>query len=133
MDQSRQHRPATAAPNSRTKALGSYGERLAERHLVAGGLVVLDRNYTTSTGELDLVLRDGATLVICEVKTRSTAIGGSPLEAVDERKLARLRRLAAQWLADHPEVHPAGIRIDLVGIRVPRSGAPVIDHVEGVG
>ncbi len=117
----------------RTQAVGAYGERLAAQHLTAAGLVLLDRNFSTPQGEIDLLLRDGDTLVICEVKTRTSAIGGSPLEAVDGEKVARLRRLAAQWLECHPQARPAGIRLDLVGIRISERGAPVVDHVVGVG
>ncbi len=65
------------------RALGAYGEELAARHLVAAGMVVLDRNWRGPAGEIDLVLRDGSTLVVCEVKTRSSEAFGTPHEAVD--------------------------------------------------
>ena len=60
--------------------------------------------------EIDLVLRDGAVLVICEVKTRTSTRYGDPLEAVTEQKAARLRRLAARWLAGH-DLRPSEVRI----------------------
>jgi putative endonuclease len=120
------------ATTPRRSALGAYGETLAARHLVAQGMVVLDRNWRCELGEVDLVLRDGPVLVICEVKTRSSAMFGSPIEAVTERKAARLRRLAARWLADH-RVRPDEVRIDLVGVLVGAGHAPEIDHVKGVG
>lgn len=111
--------------------LGAYGEALAARHLTQQGMVLLDRNWRCDQGEIDLVLRDGHTLVVCEVKTRSSTAYGSPLEAVTEQKAARLRRLAGRWLADH-HVRPPDVRIDLVGVLVP-DGAPVeVDHVRGV-
>lgn len=111
--------------------LGAYGEAIAARHLIGQGMVLLDRNWRCDLGEIDLVLRHGRTLVVCEVKTRSSLAYGSPLEAVTERKAARLRRLAARWLAAH-ELRPAEIRIDLVGVLV-RAGAPAeVDHVRGV-
>jgi putative endonuclease len=94
-------------------------------------MVVLDRNWRCEAGELDLVLRDGRVLVVCEVKTRSSVAYGFPLEAVTEQKAARLRRLAARWLADH-EVHPAEVRIDLVGVLVPANAPVEVDHVRGV-
>ena len=112
-------------------ALGAYGEALAARHLVQQGMVLLDRNWRCDLGEVDLVLRDGRVLVVCEVKTRSSLAYGSPLEGVTEQKASRLRRLAARWLADH-EVHPDEVRIDLVGVLVPSSGAVEVDHVRGV-
>lgn len=115
----------------RAQGLGAYGESLAARHLVAQGMVVLDRNWRCEQGEIDLVLRDGDVLVICEVKTRSSVAFGTPLEAVTEVKAARLRRLAACWLRDHL-VRPPDVRFDLVGVLRPRSGAATVDHVRGI-
>ncbi|HEU4514731.1 MAG TPA: YraN family protein [Nocardioidaceae bacterium] len=111
--------------------LGAYGEALAARHLTEHGMVLLDRNWRCEMGEIDLVLRDGRILVVCEVKTRSSLAFGAPLEAVTERKAARLRRLAARWLTDHA-IHPDEVRIDLVGVLVPPSGPVEVDHVRGV-
>jgi putative endonuclease len=112
-------------------ALGRYGETLAARHLSETGMVVLDRNWRCSAGEIDLVLRDGATLVICEVKTRTTLDYGTPHEAVTADKVARMRRLAAAWLADHA-VSPADVRLDLVAVLRPPRGASVVEHVRGL-
>ena len=123
--------PATASAGPRL-ALGAYGERLAARHLTGQGMVVLDRNWRCDLGEIDLVLREGEVLVVCEVKTRTSDVCGSPHEAVTPAKLARLRRLAARWLAEH-DVHPADVRIDLVAILRPRRGPSEIDHVRGLG
>lgn len=112
-------------------ALGAYGETLAARYLTSRGMVVLDRNWRCELGEIDLVLRDGRVLVVCEVKTRRSEAFGSPLEAVTEPKAARLRRLAARWLGDHA-VHPDEVRIDLVGVLLERGTPPRVDHVCGV-
>ncbi len=114
------------------KAMGAYGEDLAARHLVAAGMVVLDRNWRCPEGELDLVLRDGAVVVVCEVKTRRDGSCGSPLEAVTEVKLARLRRLTARWLREH-DLRVREVRIDLVGIDLSLPPADRVDHVRGVG
>ena len=95
-------------------ALGRYGEDVAARHLAEQGIVVLERNWRCDAGEIDIVGRDGQVLVICEVKTRSGLGYGTPLEAVTPRKVARLRRLAARWLAER-EVHPSAVRFDVVG------------------
>jgi putative endonuclease len=114
------------------QALGAHGEAIAARHLVQRGMVVLDRNWRCPDGEIDLVLRDGAVLVVCEVKTRRSLAYGTPLEAVTAAKAARLRRLAACWLAAH-DVRAHDVRIDLVGIVCPHDAPPVIDHVSGVG
>lgn len=112
-------------------ALGRYGEEFAARHLSSSGMTVLDRNWRCELGELDIVARCGDVLVVVEVKTRSTELFGSPIEAVSARKAVRLRRLAARWLAEHP-VSPAEVRIDVIGVLVPHRGAPQVDHVQGV-
>lgn len=110
-------------------AWGRYGEDVAVRHLQACGYVVLDRNWRCDVGEIDIVARDGATLVVCEVKTRSGSSFGSPLEAITPKKAARLRRLTACWLRVH-SVRPDEIRLDVVGV-VGGSGAPRIEHIRG--
>jgi len=115
----------------RKRAIGAFGERVAERHLRARGLVLLDRNWRCEEGELDLVLRDGATLVACEVKTRSSGACGSPHEAISAAKLDRLRRLAVRWAAAH-HARADGIRIDLVAVVLQPRGAPVVEHVAGL-
>jgi putative endonuclease len=114
------------------KALGAYGEKLAERHLAALGMTVLDRNWRCRSGELDLVLRDHDDLVVCEVKARRGVGFGPPLLAVREEKFQRIRRLALLWVEAHGLVRPA-IRVDLVGVLLPRRGPAQIDHVIGVG
>lgn len=134
------HRPPPAPPpisrpggsRSRPHSLGEFGEAYAARHLVGRGMVLLDRNWRCELGEIDLVLRDGDTLVFCEVKTRSSAQYGTPLESVTARKATRLRRLAARWLTEH-QVRPREVRLDLVGVLVPRTGSPSVEHAPGVG
>jgi putative endonuclease len=113
-------------------ALGAYGERVAARHLVDDGLVVLDRNWRCDAGEIDLVLRDGEVLVFCEVKTRTGTAYGHPLEAVDDVKVERLVRLGERWIEEHGVVAPQ-VRYDLVAVlRSPR-GAAEVEHVRGLG
>jgi putative endonuclease len=119
---------ATAAARA---ALGEYGESLAARHLAAEGMTLLDRNWRCDEGELDLVLRDGATLVVCEVKTRTGTSFGTPHEAVGPVKLDRLRRLAERW-AEARGVRPHGIRVDLVAVLRPAKGPASLEHVRGL-
>jgi putative endonuclease len=123
---------STDAPAGARNALGRYGERVAARHLTELGMVLLDRNWRCDTGEIDLVLRDGDVLVVCEVKTRTSTAFGHPLEAVTEAKADRLRELAVRWVAAH-EVRPEGVRIDLVGVLMQRRGRAVLEHVRGIG
>ncbi len=125
--------PRAAGPQTeRRRSLGAFGEAYAARHLVERGMVLLDRNWRCDAGEIDLVLRDGRVLVVCEVKTRSSTAFGSPLEGVTVRKAARLRRLAARWLAEH-QLRPDEVRIDLVGVLAPSGGDPQVEHVRGIG
>ncbi|MQW77675.1 YraN family protein [Nocardioides sp. dk4132] len=117
---------------ARNLALGQYGETLAVRHLTQRGMVLLDRNWRCDAGEIDLVLRDGPVLVVCEVKTRSSTERGTPHEAVDEVKLARLQRLGERWRQARG-IGPVDIRVDLVAVLRPRKGASVVEHVAGIG
>ncbi|MCX6397685.1 MAG: YraN family protein [Propionibacteriales bacterium] len=114
------------------QALGAYGERLAARYLVSRGMSILDQNWRCPAGEIDLVLRDGADVVVCEVKTRRGSVGGPPLAAVGPHKLARLRRLAVLWVEDHEPGRPS-IRLDLVGVQLPYRGPSLVEHAIGVG
>ena len=112
------------------EAVGAYGERVAARYLQQAGLVVLDRNWRCAEGELDIVARDGAALVICEVKTRRGERFGTPAEAVVLAKAARLRRLATQWIRASG-LHPDTVRFDVVSVRPQRSGPAVVEHLRG--
>jgi putative endonuclease len=114
------------------QALGAYGESVAARHLVEQGMVVLDRNWRCEAGEIDLVLRDGDVLVVCEVKTRTSVDYGTPHEAISDVKLDRLRRLAMRWQADRGLAVP-DVRIDLVAVLRPRRGRSTVEHVRGLG
>lgn len=112
-------------------ALGDFGQVRAERYLVDQGMVVLDRNWRCAKGELDLILRDGNTLVACEVKTRTDTRFGHPLAAITPEKFARLRRLISIWASTN-QIRSQGIRIDAVAVLRPLQGPTSIEHVRGV-
>jgi putative endonuclease len=97
------------------RARGRWGEDLAVRHYLRAGYEVLDRNWRSSTGELDLVVFDGTTYVFSEVKARRTADFGPASAAVTVAKQRRIRQLAVEWLRAH-EVHAHSIRFDVVAI-----------------
>jgi len=116
-------------------AVGRYGEDVAVRHLSESGMEVLARNWRCELGEIDVVARDGSTVVVCEVKTRRGLDYGTPLEAVTARKMARLRRLAARWVAEwaaESGQHPPDVRIDVVSVLVRRQGGALVEHLRGV-
>ncbi len=112
--------------------LGRRGEQFAAEYLERAGLRILDRNWRCAAGELDIVALDQRVLVVCEVKTRSGARYGSPLEAVSHSKQSRLRRLAAAWLAAQG-LRFDDVRIDVIGLVRDASGEFTLEHVRGVG
>jgi putative endonuclease len=112
--------------------LGREGEQVAVEYLERAGLRVLDRNWRSADGEIDIVAAEPRTLVVCEVKTRSGTQFGTPLEAVTRHKRARLRRLAVQWLVAHGVLFD-DVRIDVIGLLKDSSGEFQIEHVRGVG
>jgi putative endonuclease len=127
-----------ADPDPR-RALGATGERLARAHLEARGLTVLDTNFRTRHGELDIVAADERCLVFCEVKARvGRAVPGrqelGPLAAIGPRKQRKLRLLAREWLSEHGAATPwrPELRFDAVGVELDRQGRLLqIDHLEG--
>lgn len=112
-------------------AVGRYGENVAASYLARAGWEVVDRNWRGQSGELDIVALDGTELVVVEVKTRSGDGFGHPAEAVTPAKLARLRRLAGQWLDAH-DLRPSSVRIDVIAVRTSRRGAASVEHLAGV-
>jgi len=114
--------------------LGQLGETLACEHLARRGFEILERNYRTRWGELDIVAFDGQALVFCEVKTRRApgGSGGGPLEAVHGRKRVRLRKMAGRWLIDRRRrPYAAELRFDAIGVTFDAAGRLLeLEHVE---
>ena len=118
---------AASAPAQR-RAHGAQGERAAERALIQAGLTPLTRNAGYRLGELDLVMRDGDTIVFVEVRRRRSADFGDAASSVDRHKRRKLVRAAQLFLARHPALAQAPCRFDVVGL----DGAhtePVIDWI----
>jgi putative endonuclease len=123
-----------AVSNDVRHVLGRVGERLAAEHLVSRGFDIVERNYRTRWGELDIVAFDGQTLAFCEVKTRRLpGPQTGPFDAVRERKQARVRKMAASWLIERTDrPHADVLRFDAIGVVFDRSGELVaIEHLEG--
>ena len=119
-------------PQSSRAALGQYGEDLAAQHLVAAGMVLLDRNWRCREGELDAVARDAdGTLVFVEVKARSGTGFGEPAEAVGVVKARRIRALACRWLTEHAPTGGAELRFDVISVVRRRGQAPQVTHLRG--
>ena len=96
--------------------LGRRAERRAERFLGGRGLYTLRRNYARRTGEIDLVMLDGETLVFVEVRYRGHGAWSTGLESVDRYKQARLARTATLFLNDHPQHRFRNARFDVVAV-----------------
>ncbi|HET8684649.1 MAG TPA: YraN family protein [Micromonosporaceae bacterium] len=108
--------------------VGAWGEQRAADHLLAAGMVLLDRNWRCRAGEIDIIARDGDVLVFVEVKTRRGDAFGTPVDAVHSRKTARLRQLAAQWLAESG-LRPMQVRFDVVSVVRRQAGGVRIEHL----
>jgi putative endonuclease len=104
-----------STPDRSKRARGQWGEDLAAAHYRRLGYEVLDRNWRSPTGEVDLVVRIGATYVFSEVKARRTADYGPAAAAVTAAKQRRIRRLAVEWLRAH-DMHAPAVRFDVVAI-----------------
>lgn len=84
-------------------ATGRAAEALAARFLEGRGLRVIERNYRCRRGEIDLIARDGATLVFVEVRLRTGGRFGGAAASIDARKRARLLLAARHYLAGRPD------------------------------
>ena len=117
---------------ARNIELGRRGERIAADFLTLAGHRVIDRNWRSRLGELDIVTIDGDAVVAVEVKTRTSLGFGHPFEAIDRRKLHRIHRLAREWCAAH-RFSSTRVRVDAVSVIVWRDGSlPTIEHLQGV-
>jgi putative endonuclease len=115
---------------SKRLALGQRAESLAARYLEDLGYVILARNWRRPEGELDLVVGTEGLCVFVEVRSRTGTERGHPLETVDGRKRARVRRAARMYLE---EERPAAavFRFDVVGVTFALDDSPPeIVHVE---
>ncbi|MSQ52428.1 MAG: YraN family protein [Betaproteobacteria bacterium] len=81
---------------------GRRAENLACDFLQRQGLTLVERNWRSRFGEIDLVLREGKTIVLVEVRLRSNSRFGGPAESIDARKRARLLAAAKQYLSGFP-------------------------------
>ena len=136
--QPRRHGPAPGSPPGRNlRDVGAAGEDQAARYFVDRGYRLLDRNFFTARGEVDIVLAGGAgdaggggagVIVFVEVKWRLDGRYGTGAEAVTPAKLAAMRHAGAEWLRRNPQFRAPTVRFDVLDIT-----AGEITHYEGVG
>jgi putative endonuclease len=115
---------------NRRHILGKYGEEVAASYLQNLGYELVERNFQSRAGEIDIVLRHQDSWVFVEVKTRNSHNHASGLEAVDETKLARMRRTMADWLQARG-VTAGKIRMEVVSVLV-HAGGVTFDHIKQV-
>ncbi len=122
---------------TKRQSLGKWGEALAAQTLEQRGYTLLERNARTSYGELDLVMRQGRTIVFVEVKTRRTTSYGDtpafglPEESITRRKQEHLLNAAQAYLQAHPQLGDDW-RVDVIAIRRAPGSQPEVVHFENV-
>nr|WP_236023712.1 YraN family protein [Bifidobacterium miconis] len=113
------------------RQLGALGEQYAAAWLERRGCTVLDRNWRSRYGELDIIAVTPEHIVLfVEVKTRRNARYGTPQEAVTAHKRLALRRAGVQWLLcpEHRMAH-RGVRFDVIAITAPVGASPTVNHI----
>ena len=117
-----------SVPMAAKDELGRRGEDIAAAWLTDHGLTVLARNWRCAEGELDIVATDQVKVVVCEVKTRSGDLYGSPFEAVTQGKRRKLRRLGLLWIAANPVKGYPSLRFDVIGVWCRPGEQPRVEH-----
>lgn len=109
---------------------GNAGEELAVSFLKKTNHLICDRNYKKSTGEIDIISRDGETLVFTEVKYRKNLDYGYPREAVNRTKQKRIMKTAL-WYLKEKKLEDINVRFDVIEIYFVKDGQQIINHFEG--
>jgi len=110
--------------SDRRQALGISGEDLACAELARRGYAILDRRYRTRFGEIDIIARDGDTIVFVEVKARQTDDFGGAAAAITAWKQRRVARMAVDYIARRA-LHECPCRFDVVAIDFEAAGPRV--------
>ncbi len=116
--------------------IGRAAEDLVAARLADSGWEIVERNARTRFGELDIVARDGRTLVFVEVKAgrENSAFGPErPVLGVNHRKQQRVRRLATAWMSERRDApYYVEIRFDAIGVTFDREGQVIdVEHLRG--
>ena len=114
---------------SRTRQIGARGEWLARNHLIQQGYTILDSNWSTRFGEIDIVAQSKGVYVFVEVKTRRSHNTETALAGITAAKHERIIKAVYQYLDDKGLDEDTAWRIDVIGVALDR-GQAVIDHVE---
>jgi putative endonuclease len=112
------------------QSLGNHGEDIAATYLTQLGYSIIERNFRIRYGEIDIVAKDGSTLVFVEVKTRRGRQYGLPEEAVTPRKIREIIQTSEFYCLKHPEYQGLQ-RIDVIAIEIDANGETErIEHIK---
>ena len=111
--------------------LGKSGENLAATELESRGYAIIERRYRTTHGEIDIIARDGETMVFVEVRRRSSEDFGTAAESVTPAKQRRVIRMAIAYLSMNGLYDRCPVRFDVVGIDDLPDGSPRITVYAG--
>ncbi len=109
-------------------SLGKYGEEIAVAYLKGRKYAVLDRNYRCKCGEVDIVAREGKTLVFVEVKTRRNDSYGPPQLSVTQFKQRQISKAALLYLSSK-KMENVPARFDVIAICLLENDNPRIEHI----
>jgi len=110
------------------RSLGARGEDIAAAFLKGQRFTIIERNFRCKMGEVDIIARDGKTVVFVEVKTRRSEAYGPPQAALTPFKQRQISKAALAWLA-HKRLHEASARFDVIAILLREHQVPAIEHI----
>lgn len=114
---------------ARRAAKGQHWENQASAYLAARGLEVIARGYRCRLGELDIVCSDGSSLIVCEVRARSSRALVSAKESVDARKRSRILSATRHFLVRHPRYHDRPLRFDVIAVEAIDTPEPRMEWI----
>lgn len=118
--------------STRRQSLGRLGESIAVTFLVEKGYTILEKNWRSPYGEIDLIVQCNDVIAFIEVKTRASKSLGPPEISITARKEEHMRSAAEYYIQQHPQLNQDW-RIDVVTIQFHAgNSAPLIDHFENV-
>ena len=112
------------------KDIGKIGEEEASKFLGKKGCKVIERNLRNRFGEIDLIAKDGKTVVFVEVKTRTNLSFGLPKDAVDFKKKRHMIAASLDYLSKNPHLMECPARFDCIGVEFLEGGKFRIEHIE---
>lgn len=114
--------------NKNTKLTGNFGEEITEKYLIKKKYKILERNYTTKLGEIDIIAANKSNIIFVEVKTRGVNSLGFPAEAVTKSKQKKIIKTAFLYLmSNHCELQP---RFDVSEVYISENKRYKINYIE---